>query len=41
VHHLGQGFSEKLPLLLATVAAAVYRLEITQAELGTVLEVHR
>ena len=36
-----QGFSEKMPLLVSTMVAAIYKLEFTEAELNTVLEVHR
>lgn len=36
-----QGFSEKMPLLVSTMVAAIYNLDFTEAELNTVLEVHR
>ena len=36
-----QGFSEKMPLLVSTMVAAIYKLDFTEAELNTVLEVHR
>ena len=36
------GFSEKMPLLVSTMVAAIYKLDFTEAELNTVLEVlHR
>ena len=36
-----QGFSEKMSLLVSTMVAAIYKLDFTEAELNTVLEVHR
>ena len=36
-----QGFSEKMALLVSTLVASVYKLDFTEAELNTVLEVHR
>ena len=36
-----QGFSEKMALLVSTLVASLYKLDFTEAELNTVLEVHR
>ena len=40
-HVTAEGFSEKMPLLINTIMEMVYKCEMSQETLKTVLEVHR